>query len=169
MPDWIKKHYLFFLFVLSPILLSATDLVTYYSPGFQLGYSKDQGYFISCQLSIGAGYRDTPIFPGVTLGIRRYRRMTMYYADAQLLLFFMGLGKGYAIIRPGRGYRGLIKPSRYAHIKFWGGAGFNLTYDHIRGSDSTHFSNHGLIMVSPRIITGKSYYDYSDKNNSGWN
>jgi len=75
-------------------VLCANDFVSYYSPSIQIGYSSNQGYFISGQISFGIGYKDIPILPGATFGIRRYRNMTMIYTDAQLVVLFMGLGKG---------------------------------------------------------------------------
>lgn len=68
----MSKIYLLCLIVLflSPILIFASDLATYYSPGVQIGYSKDQGLFVSTQISLGAGYRDIAIFPGATIGPR---------------------------------------------------------------------------------------------------
>ena len=79
----------------------------YFSPGLQIGYSKNQS-FISYQITIEnveplgfTGIRLGPAFPGITLGQRRYfgkniplNMKKFNYWDVQLNFFVLGFGYG---------------------------------------------------------------------------
>ena len=72
----------------------------YFSPGLQIGYSKNQS-FISYQITIGNIEPPVPAFPGITLGQRRYfgkniplNMKKFNYWDVQLNFFVLGFGYG---------------------------------------------------------------------------
>lgn len=143
------------------------DFTAYYSPGIQLGYSFSHDFFISAQISLGVGYKDNYLFPGVTLGIRKYPSLTAFYMDAQFSIFFMGFGRGIAYVRPSRLFRFLYKDKIrvpigfYQHVKFWG---MWFTYDHIRISRHNPIKNFGMIYVAPYCFYGRSNFDFNDEN-----
>jgi len=161
----MRKIVLVFMLSVGPVLSATNDFTAYYSPGIQLGYSFSHDLFISVQISVGVGYRDNLVFPGVTLGIRRYPSLTAIYMDAQLAIFFMGLGRGITYVKPGRGYINKIPTGLYRHVKFWGAF---FAYDHIRTSRHNPIKNHSMIYVAPKFIHGRSWIFPPDDENEGW-
>ena len=109
-------------------------LTPYISPGIQIGHNIDKGLFLSCQITIGTGFKagthfeDTiPIFFGRTFGIRAYfpknEPSILYkYSDNQISFLFIGIGKGKIIDSKG---------NSYTKNKYWIGVFGLLGYEKI--------------------------------------
>ena len=76
-------------------------LTPYISPGIQIGYNADKTLFLSCQLTIGSGFKigdhfeDTmPLWLGKTFGLRAYYQenkptVVYKYYDNQISFMFV--------------------------------------------------------------------------------
>jgi len=151
--------------------------LVYVSPGLQLGYSWEDGPFLSLQVTAGMGFYIPPIpfapTIGLTFGVRAYPKELggMFYMDLQALAFFyryvvLGAGWGSYWARwadgPGSGIRekrflGAFKPPR-ALSGLWGDewSGFLLlTLDSDQRGRSRKFWYPGLIVVSPHFLIDK--------------
>ena len=126
----------------------------YFSPGLQIGYSKNQS-FISYQITIGnveplglTGIRLGPAFPGITLGQRRYfgkniplNMKKFNYWDVQLNFFVLGFGYGRMW---NKNY------GNFAKYKLFGGFFLLGSYDYVNFNNEMNNNNHfGLFGVYP--------------------
>jgi hypothetical protein len=93
-------------------------LTPYISPGIQIGYNGDKTLFLSCQLTIGSGFKignhfgDTlPLFLGRTFGLRAYYQenkptVVYKYSDNQIsFMFGGGIGTGKIIDSNGKSFK----------------------------------------------------------------
>ena len=92
-------------------------LTPYISPGIQIGYNADKTLFLSCQLTIGSGFKigdhfeDTmPLWLGKTFGLRAYyqdnKPVVVYrYSDNQISSMFGGMGIGKIIDSNGKSFK----------------------------------------------------------------
>ena len=130
----------------------------YFSPGLQIGYSKNQS-FISYQITIGnveplglTGIRLGPAFPGITLGQRRYfgkniplNMKKFNYWDVQLNFFVLGFGYGRMW---NKNY------GNFAKYKLFGGFFLLGSYDYVNFNNEMNNNNHfGLFGVYPLMLT----------------
>jgi len=109
-------------------------LTPYISPGIQIGYNANKTLFLSCQLTIGSGFKvgdhfeDTmPLLFGKTFGLRAYYQdnqpAAVYkYSDNQISFMFGGMGIGKIIDSNGNSFK---------KNKYWIGALGLLTYEKI--------------------------------------
>ena len=126
----------------------------YFSPGLQIGYSKNQS-FISYQITIEnveplgfTGIRLGPAFPGITLGQRRYfgkniplNMKKFNYWDVQLNFFVLGFGYGRMW---NKNY------GNFAKYKLFGGFFLLGSYDYVNFNNEMNNNNHfGLFGVYP--------------------
>ena len=95
------KRILFVVLLLTAVTPAQAQINSFYyiSPGIQIGYSNDHGWFFSTQVSAGIVYDG--FVPAVTIGKRRYRNRTMRYADVQLYIPFGGFGMGKIWVKSG--------------------------------------------------------------------
>ena len=130
----------------------------YFSPGLQIGYSKNQS-FISYQITIGnveppslPGIRLGPAFPGITLGQRRYfgkniplNMKKFNYWDVQLNFFVLGFGYGRMW---NKNY------GNFEKYKLFGGVFLLGSYDYVNFNNEMNNNNHfGLFGVYPLMLT----------------
>ena len=106
----------------------------YISPGIQIGYNADKTLFLSCQLTIGSGFKigdhfeDTmPLLLGKTFGLRAYYQenkpaVVYKYSDSQISFMFGGIGTGKIIDSNGNSFK---------KNKYWIGAIGLFTYEKI--------------------------------------
>ena len=93
-------------------------LTPYIRPGIQIGYNGDKTLFLSCQLTIGSGFKignqfeDTlPLFLGRTFGLRAYyqeNKPTVVYKYSVNQISFMfggGIGTGKIIDSNGKSFK----------------------------------------------------------------
>ena len=92
-------------------------LTPYISPGIQIGYNDSKTFFISFQLTVGAGFKlgghfeDTaPIFFGRTFGVRHYYQkekpvVAYKYYDNQISFMLGGIGTGKLINNNGESFK----------------------------------------------------------------
>ena len=125
----------------------------YISPGIQIGYNDSKTLFLSCQLTIGTGFKfgkhfeDTvPLLLGRTFGVRRYYQkekpvVTYKYYDTQISFMLGGIGTGKLINRKGESFK----------KKYWVGALGLLTYEKIFFDDKVE-KQYGLFGVFPLPI-----------------
>ena len=126
----------------------------YFSPGLQIGYSKNQS-FISYQITIEnveplgfTGIRLGPAFPGITLGQRRYfgkniplNMKKFNYWDVQLNFFVLGFGYGRMW---NKNY------GNFEKYKLFGGVFLLGSYDYVNFNNEMNNNNHfGLFGVYP--------------------
>ena len=125
----------------------------YFSPGLQIGYSKNQS-FISYQITIGnveplglTGIRLGPAFPGITLGQRRYfgkniplNMKKFNYWDVQLNFFVLGFGYGRMW---NKNY------GNFAKYKLFGGFFLLGSYDYVNFNNEMNNNHFGLFGVYP--------------------
>jgi len=126
----------------------------YFSPGLQIGYSKNQS-FISYQITIEnveplgfTGIRLGPAFPGITLGQRRYfgkniplNMKKFNYWDVQLNFFALGFGYGRMW---NKNY------GNFEKYKLFGGVFLLGSYDYVNFNNEMNNNNHfGLFGVYP--------------------
>jgi len=119
----------------------------YFSPGLQIGYSKNQS-FISYQITIGNIEPPVPAFPGITLGQRRYfgknipsNMKKFNYWDVQLNFFVLGFGYGRMW---NKNY------GNFAKYKLFGGFFLLGSYDYVNFNNEMNNNNHfGLFGVYP--------------------
>ena len=117
----------------------------YFSPGLQIGYSKNQS-FISYQITIGTV--EPPAFPGITLGQRRYfgkniplNMKKFNYWDVQLNFFVLGFGYGRMW---NKNY------GNFEKYKLFGGVFLLGSYDYVNFNNEMNNNNHfGLFGVYP--------------------
>ena len=129
----------------------------YFSPGLQIGYSKNQS-FISYQITIGTveppgfpGIRLGPAFPGITLGQRRYfgkniplNMKEFNYWDVQLNFFVLGFGYGRMW---NKNY------GNFEKYKLFGGVFLLGSYDYVNFNNEMNNNNHfGLFGVYPLML-----------------
>ena len=129
-------------------------LTPYISPGIQIGYNGDKTLFLSCQLTIGSGFKignhfeDTmPLFFGRTFGLRAYYQkntpLVVYkYSDKQISFVFGGIGTGKLIDSNGKAFK---------KNKYWIGALGLLTYEKIFFDEKVQKQS-GLSVVFPYPI-----------------
>ena len=126
--------------------------ILYVSPGIQIGYNPEKGFFYSGQVTIGyvpgvppVGLAPgvPPVIPGFTIGLRKYKEQVMAFTDVQLSFFVVGIGVGYAWIKSSN------ESSEGYRAKLWGGMLINATYDFYKIPDSEITHNLGLIGVLP--------------------
>ena len=119
----------------------------YFSPGLQIGYSKNQS-FISYQITIGNIEPPVPAFPGITLGQRRYfgkniplNMKKFNYWDVQLNFFVLGFGYGRMW---NKNY------GNFEKYKLFGGVFLLGSYDYVNFNNEMNNNNHfGLFGVYP--------------------
>ena len=126
----------------------------YFSPGLQIGYSKNQS-FISYQITIEnveplgfTGIRLGPAFPGITLGQRIYfgkniplNMKKFNYWDVQLNFFVLGFGYGRMW---NKNY------GNFEKYKLFGGFFLLGSYDYVNFNNEMNNNNHfGLFGVYP--------------------
>jgi len=119
----------------------------YFSPGLQIGYSKNQS-FISYQITIGNIEPPVPAFPGITLGQRRYfgkniplNMKKFNYWDVQLNFFVLGFGYGRMW---NKNY------GNFEKYKLFGGFFLLGSYDYVNFNNEMNNNNHfGLFGVYP--------------------
>jgi hypothetical protein len=126
----------------------------YISPGIQIGYNADNTLFLSCQLTIGSGFKygdhfeDTiPFSLGNTFGLRVYyqkdKPLVIYkYYDRQIFCLFGGIGEGKLINRNGNSFK---------RNKYWLGALGLLTYEKIFFDEQIQ-KQYGFMGVLPLSI-----------------
>ena len=129
-------------------------LTTYISPGIQIGYNSNKTLFLSCQLTIGLGFKvgkhfeDTmPLLIGKTFGLRAYYKdnkpTALYkYSDNQISFILGGIGTGKIIDRDGNSFK---------KNKYWIGALGLLTYEKVLFDDNIQ-KQYGLSTVFPYPI-----------------
>ena len=119
----------------------------YFSPGLQIGYSKNQS-FISYQITIVNIEPPVPAFPGITLGQRRYfgkniplNMKKFNYWDVQLNFFVLGFGYGRMW---NKNY------GNFEKYKLFGGVFLLGSYDYVNFNNEMNNNNHfGLFGVYP--------------------
>lgn len=118
----------------------------YFSPGLQIGYSKNQS-FISYQITIGNIEPPVPAFPGITLGQRRYfgkniplNMKKFNYWDVQLNFFVLGFGYGRMW---NKNY------GNFAKYKLFGGFFLLGSYDYVNFNNEMNNNHFGLFGVYP--------------------
>ena len=118
----------------------------YFSPGLQIGYSKNQS-FISYQITIGNIEPPVPAFPGITLGQRRYfgkniplNMKKFNYWDVQLNFFVLGFGYGRMW---NKNY------GNFAKYKLFGGVFLLGSYDYVNFNNEMNNNHFGLFGVYP--------------------
>ena len=116
----------------------------YFSPGLQIGYSKNQS-FISYQITIGNIEPPVPAFPGITLGQRRYfgkniplNMKKFNYWDVQLNFFVLGFGYGRMW---NKNY------GNFAKYKLFGGFFLLGSYDYVNFNNEMNNNHFGLFGV----------------------
>ena len=126
-------------------------LTPYISPGIQIGYNDGKTLYLSCQFTIGAGFKignhfeDTvPLFLGKTFGLRAYYKKKMpldvyKYSDNQISFMLGGIGTGKLINSTGKSFK---------TYKFWVGAVGLLTYEKIFFTENVQ-KQYGFIGVLP--------------------
>ena len=126
-------------------------LTPYISPGIQIGYNADKTLFLSCQLTIGSGFKigdhfeDTmPLWLGKTFGLRAYYQenkptVVYKYYDNQISFVFGGLGTGKIIDSNGISFK---------KNKYWIGALGLFTYEKIIFDEKLQ-KQYGLSLVCP--------------------
>jgi hypothetical protein len=129
-------------------------LTPYISPGIQIGYNGDKTLFLSCQLTIGSGFKigdhfeDTmPLLLGKTFGLRAYYQdntpLVVYkYSDNQISFMFGGIGTGKIIDSNGNSFK---------KNKYWIGALGLFTYEKIFFDEKVQKQS-GLSVVFPYPI-----------------
>jgi len=129
-------------------------LTPYISPGIQIGYNADKTLFLSCQLTIGSGFKigdhfgDTlPLFLGKTFGLRAYYQenkpaVVYKYSDNQISFMFGGIGIGKIIDSNGNSFK---------KNKYWIGAIGLFTYEKIFFDEKVQKPS-GLSVVFPYPI-----------------
>ena len=118
----------------------------YFSPGLQIGYSKNQS-FISYQITIGNIEPPVPAFPGITLGQRKYfgkniplNMKKFNYWDVQLNFFVLGFGYGRMW---NKNY------GNFAKYKLFGGFFLLGSYDYVNFNNEMNNNHFGLFGVYP--------------------
>lgn len=146
--------------LLMPAKSSAQLIGAYVSPGLQLGYTPGQGVAFSAQATLGlimaVPYGIDYLIPGVTLGRRWSKDVTMTYLDAQFSLIVVGAGIGKVWIRNKGGDRVV---ATYPRFKAWGGWLLNVTYDQyydqsLVPGDTAPRRHFGVIGVRPFPLIG---------------
>ena len=129
-------------------------LTPYISPGIQIGYNGNKTLFLSCQLTIGSGFKigdhfeDTmPLWLGKTFGLRAYYQkntpLVVYkYSDKQISFMIGGIGTGKLIDSNGKYFK---------KNKYWIGALGILTYEKIFFDEKVQKQS-GLSVVFPYPI-----------------
>ena len=129
-------------------------LTPYISPGIQIGYNADKTLFLSCQLTIGSGFKigdhfeDTmPLLLGKTFGLRAYypenKPIVVYkYSDNQISSMIGGIGIGKIIDSNGNSFK---------KNKYWIGALGLFTYEKIFFDEKLQ-KQYGLSVVFPYPI-----------------
>ena len=129
-------------------------LTPYISPGIQIGYNANKTLFLSCQLTIGSGFKvgdhfeDTmPILLGKTFGLRAYYQenkptVVYKYIDNQISFMLGGIGTGKIIDSKGNSYK---------KKKYWIGVLGLLTYEKIFFDEKVQKQS-GLSVVFPYPI-----------------
>ena len=110
-------------------------LTPYISPGIQIGYNDSRTFFLSYQLTIGVGFKNSsdhfedtaPLLLGRTFGVRRYyqkeKPVVVYkYYDTQISFMIGGIGIGKLINSKGESFK---------KYKYWVGALGLLTYEKV--------------------------------------
>ena len=129
-------------------------LTPYISPGIQIGYNADKTLFLSCQLTIGSGFKigdhfeDTmPLLLGKTFGLRAYYQedkpaVVYIYSDNQISFMFGGIGTGKIIDSNGDSFK---------KNKYWIGAIGLFTYEKIFFNEKVQ-KQYGFFGVLPLPI-----------------
>ena len=126
-------------------------LTPYISPGIQIGFNDSKTFFLSYQLTIGAGFKlgdhfeDTaPIFLGRTFGLRHYYQkekpvVAYKYYDNQISFMLGGIGTGNLINNKGESFK---------KNKYWIGAFGLLSYEKVHFDDKVE-KQYGFFGVLP--------------------
>ena len=129
-------------------------LTPYISPGIQIGYNANKTLFLSCQLTIGSGFKvgdhfeDTlPLLLGKTFGLRAYYQdnkpaVVYKYSDNQISFMLGGMGIGKIIDSDGNSFK---------KNKYWIGALGLFTYEKIFFDEKLQ-KQYGLSVVFPYPI-----------------
>jgi len=142
----------------NPLLGKSSDekLTPYFSPAVQVGYSFTNQFFIAGQLTLGftggkPGYDKLKIFPGTSIGMRKYFGNDMRlesYLDLQLsYLGFTGIGVGIACKKCGN----VNEWELASRLKMWGGVYGLLTYDWTKYSRMNSIHSLGIMGALPWV------------------
>ena len=116
---------------------------SYFSPGLQIGLNSNWKPFYSAQITCGLFITDAPVFPGLTIGVKKIKRENEWkkyrYYDVQVTHFLAGLGFGFI--------QGEDLPPTL-RFKLWAGLFVLGSYEFINfKNDSKH--HFGLFGVAP--------------------
>lgn len=148
------KGYAILMIVMISACLSADDWPVYISPGFQIGYSIGEGFFVTTQLTVGSmNFQEYKIinentaFPGITFGLRHFfsSNQKLYFVDIQQSTAFAGAGIGVGLLSPD------LDSSKYelcGRVKMYAGFYGLATADYCFSKNHKKY-NFGTILVLP--------------------
>ncbi len=129
--------------------------INYLSPGIQIGYDFNDGFFVASQVTIGLVEFDfdNDIYPGITLGFRKYKTFSYGYSDLQFSYHYFGVGFGKYWKLPFAKNSQKLSIVKGFRAKFWIGLFVLGTYDlhKMVGKPISH--SVGTIGVFPLVRT----------------